>query len=165
MSDDISIETNELTDKQKRFADEYLIDLNAKQAAIRTGYSAKTAEVQGSRLLSNAKVLAYIRSKQKALEKKTSVTIEWIIEQLVSVYEKSMQAQPVVDYKGDPTGEYKFEANAANRSLELLGKHLGMFSDKLQLTGKDEKPLEVNVTNVKSRLFEKLIGLSQRKRD
>ena len=45
-----------LTEKQQRFVDEYLIDLNATQAAIRAGYSAKTADVQGSRMLANVKV-------------------------------------------------------------------------------------------------------------
>ena len=49
-----------LSPKQQRFADEYLIDLNATQAAIRAGYSPKSAEQQGSRLLRNAKVRAYI---------------------------------------------------------------------------------------------------------
>lgn len=154
-----------LTEKQKRFADEYLKDLNAKQAAIRSGYSPKTAEVQGSRLLSNAKVQAYIETKQKKIEEKTSVTIEWIIEQLKCVYEKSMQAVPVIDHRGLPTGEYKFEANAANRSLELLGKHIGMFTDKLQIGGKDGKPIELDIVDVKARLFEKLIKLAPKRND
>ena len=52
-----------LTPKQERFVEEYLIDLNATQAAIRAGYSAKTAEAQGSRLLSNVNVSALVADK------------------------------------------------------------------------------------------------------
>lgn len=152
-----------ITEKQKRFADEYLKDLNGKQAAIRSGYSPKTAEVQGSRLLSNAKVQAYIGLKQKKLEERTSVTVEWIIERLKDVYDKSMQAVPVLDHEGNETGEYRFEANAANRSLELLGKHIGMFTDKLQLGGKDGGPIEIDVVEVKAKLFERLAKLSKRR--
>jgi phage terminase small subunit len=154
-----------ITEKQKRFADEYLKDLNGKQAAIRSGYSQKTAQIQASRLLTNAKVKAYLETKHKKIEEKTSVTVEWIIEQLKSVYAKSMQAVPVVDPRGFPTGEYKFEANAANRSLELLGKHIGMFTDRLQLGGKDGKPIELDIVDVKARLFEKLIKLTPKRND
>jgi phage terminase small subunit len=152
-----------INEKQKRFADEYLKDLNGKQAAIRSGYSPKTAEVQASRLLSNAKVQAYLETKQKRIEEKTSVTVEWIIEQLKCVYEKAMQAVPVMDHRGEPTGEYKFEANAANRSLELLGKHIGMFTDRLQLGGKDGKPIELDIVDVRARLFEKLTKLTPKR--
>ncbi len=144
----------ELTDKQKRFADEYLLDLNAKQAAIRAGYSEKTAKEQASRLLTNVNLKAYIAEKQKKLEEKTGLTVEWVIGELKNVYEKSMQAVPVIDHRGKPTGEYKFEANAANRSLELLGKHLGMFCT-VKLEGGD-KPLEINVNDAKTKLVERL---------
>lgn len=61
---------NGLTPKQQRFAEEYLLDLNATAAAKRAGYSAKTAESQGARLLSNAKVQAFIQvNRQKTTEK------------------------------------------------------------------------------------------------
>lgn len=57
-----------LTDKQKRFCDEYLIDLNATQAAIRAGYSPKTAEQTASRLLRNVKVQEYIAKDKKSYQ-------------------------------------------------------------------------------------------------
>lgn len=65
-----------LTPKQKRFVQEYMIDLNAKQAAIRAGYSKKTAEVQGSRLLSYAKVAGAIAEKQAQLAEVYEVSQE-----------------------------------------------------------------------------------------
>lgn len=151
---------SEPTEKQKRFADEYLIDLNAKQAAIRSGYSAKTAEVQGSRLLSNAKVQAYIAQKQKIIQETTNVTIEWVIGELVDTYEHCRQKIAVLDHEGNETGEWRFEPASAVRTLELLGKHLGMFKEKIEVGGNEGKPINIEVNDVKSRLIEKFIRIS-----
>ena len=64
----------ELTLKQSRFVEEFLVDLNGKQAAIRTGYSPRTAEVQASRLLSNAKVDAAVKQAMQARSRRTGIT-------------------------------------------------------------------------------------------
>lgn len=130
-----------LTAKQQRFVDEYLVDLNGKQAAIRTGYSAKTAEVQASRLLSDAKVRAAVEAKQAARSKRTGVSQDWVLRKLVSNVRRAMQAEQVKDAKGVPTGEYTYQGAVANGALSLLGKHLGMFTDKVEHTGKDGAPL------------------------
>lgn len=74
-----------LTEKQKRFADEYMKDLNATQAAIRAGYSKKTADVQGARLLGNVKVFEYVRELQKKMQKKTEITRERLVEELAKI--------------------------------------------------------------------------------
>lgn len=74
-----------LTEKQKRFGDEYLTDLNATQAAIRAGYSEKTAEQMGYKLVQNSLVQAYIQQKQKKLQKKTEITQERVIAELAAV--------------------------------------------------------------------------------
>ncbi len=68
-----------LTDKQRRFVDEYLVDLNATQAAIRAEYSEKTAYSQGQRLLKNVEIQAAIQQRQKELSKKTSITQERVL--------------------------------------------------------------------------------------
>lgn len=73
-----------LTPKQARFVEEYLIDLNATQAAIRSGYSAKTAEQQGSRLLSNAKVLRAVTEAQAERSKRLGIDAGWVLERLHS---------------------------------------------------------------------------------
>ncbi len=77
--------TVKLTDKQKRFADEYLIDLNATQAAIRAGYSAKTANEQGSQLLSITKVQEYIAERKfrlnQQLENKFLISKERVLQE------------------------------------------------------------------------------------
>lgn len=74
-----------LTPKQAQFVAEYVADLNATQAAIRAGYSAKTAEVQASRLLSNVKVAAAIRDAQDAREKRTAVTADRVVAELAKL--------------------------------------------------------------------------------
>lgn len=154
---------NKLTDKKKRFADEYLIDLNATQAAIRAKYSKKNAESIGSRLLKDEAINAYLKEKQKILEEITTVTTEWVIKELVDTYERCRQKIMVFDEEGEPTGEWRFEAPSAIKCLELLGKHIGMFKEKVEVGGKDGKPIEVDVTDVKSRLIEKLTKLAARR--
>lgn len=69
-----------MTPKQQRFVEEYLIDLNATQAAIRAGYSAKTAEAQASRLLSNVKVSAAITRAQSARSERTEITADMVLQ-------------------------------------------------------------------------------------
>lgn len=130
----------ELTDKQKRFADEYLICLNATQAAITAGYSEKTAQEQGSRLLSNVMVSAYIKERQQELSKKTELSQEWVLEKLKECVSKSMQEEEIKKWDYEDrcmvgTGEYIYDSRGATRALELIGKHLGMFKDKLELSG------------------------------
>lgn len=75
----------DLTDKQAAFVAEYLIDLNATQAAIRAGYSANTAEAQGSRLLSNVKVAEAVRSALDARARRTEITADRVLEQFWAI--------------------------------------------------------------------------------
>ena len=140
-----------LTAKQARFTEEYLVDLNATQAAKRAGYSAKTAGAVGHKLLKKAEIAAALEEAMQQRAERTELTQDWIIERLVANAERCMQAEPVLDREGKKTGEYTFQAAGANRALELLGKHLGMFADiqkhgavgggkvtfVMQLTGED----------------------------
>ena len=171
-----------LTDKQKRFCEEYLIDLNATQAAIRAGYSPKTAEQTASRLLRNVKVQEYIAKRQKELSRSTEITQERVIKELAliafsnnadyaHVVEKNMQVEssaalvyvldkdckPVMYRTVEPvlteelTEEQKralavikkgrdgLEVKSCDKvkALELLGKHLGIFTDKIEANVND----------------------------
>lgn len=74
-----------LTPQQARFVGEYLVDLNATQAALRSGYSPRTAKQQGSRLLSNDDVAAAIAEAQKALSEKTGITVERVLHELWAI--------------------------------------------------------------------------------
>ncbi|AUQ74767.1 terminase small subunit [Phaeobacter piscinae] len=74
-----------LNEKQKRFAEEYLIDLNATQAAIRAGYSERTAEQQGYQLLQKTSVMEAVRDAQEARSKRTEITQDKVLQELAKV--------------------------------------------------------------------------------
>lgn len=74
-----------LTPKQQRFVEEYLIDLNGTQAAIRAGYSPKTAEVQASRLLRDAKVYAAVEARKKELSESLQITQERVLKEYARI--------------------------------------------------------------------------------
>jgi phage terminase small subunit len=138
-----------LNDKQERFIDEYLVDLNATQAAIRAGYKEKTARQQGSRLLTNADIQARIEELQQERAKKVQLDAEWVLNRLKEISDKCMTAEPVEVWDHEArtmveTGEYQFDSTGANRATELIGKHLGMFKDKLDITGDLSMKIEVD---------------------
>ncbi len=80
-----------LTARQERFVDEYLVDLNATQAAIRAGYSAKSAHVEGSRLLTNAKVAAAISAAKRERSEATKIDAEYVLRKLHQIIERCLQ--------------------------------------------------------------------------
>lgn len=128
----------ELSPKRARFVEEYLVDLNAKQAAIRAGYSERSAESQASRLLSNAKVKAVVEAAMAERAKKVGLSQEYVIRNLLEIVERTMQRAPVLSMKGEQIQDdqgrdvWQFDAKNANKALELLGKHLGMYHDKAE---------------------------------
>lgn len=112
-----------LTSKQEMFCLEYLIDLNAKQAAIRAGYSEKTATEMGYENLSKPHVADRVAELKAERAEKARIDAEWVLNQAVKVHTMCMQEEPVM-VGGEPTGEYKFDSSGANKSLELIGKHV-----------------------------------------
>jgi phage terminase small subunit len=91
-----------LTSKQTRFVAEYLTDLNGTQAAIRAGYSAKTAQEQGSRLLSNVMVAAAIEAAQQARAHRTGVTADRVVAELALIGFANMADYMRATDGGDP---------------------------------------------------------------
>lgn len=109
-----------------------MIDLNATQAAIRAGYSPDTAGVIGYENLNKPYLASRIREMMAERSSKTLVDAYFVITSLVKNVEKCQQAQPVLEWNPDtrqmePSGEWQFDSQGANRALELLGKHLGVF--------------------------------------
>ena len=104
------IASPDLTDKQLRFCQEYLVDLNATQAAIRAEYSAKTANEQGARLLANASVQCQIHKLMDQRSKKTAISAEYVLNGTRAVADASTTSD-----------------RDRLKALELLGKHLAMF--------------------------------------
>lgn len=127
-----------LSDKQRIFVEEYLVDLNATQAAIRAGYSERTASRIGPQLLGKNWVREAIEKAQAKRARRVEVTQDYVINNLVEIVERTMQRAPVLDRKGEQVTDeegravWTFDAKNANRALELLGKHLGIFSDRVQ---------------------------------
>ena len=145
-----------LTPKQEAFVREYLVDLNAAAAAVRAGYSEKTAKQQAFQLSQKAPVQAAITAAMAQRAKKVELDSDWVLARLKLVSDRCVQGEPVCDAEGNETGEWKFDAAGACRSTELIGKHLGMFKDKVEVTGKDGGPLEVEVSDARQRLAERL---------
>lgn len=128
-------ESAALTPKQQRFVDEYLTDLNATQAAIRAGYSPATARQIGAENLSKPVIAAAIEARQAERAERAELNEQWVIERLRENVERSMVAVPVMTFDHDKkqmveTGEYTYQGNVANKALELIGKHRGMFVDR-----------------------------------
>ncbi|MFA5194591.1 MAG: terminase small subunit [Bacteroidales bacterium] len=133
-----------LTDKQKRFVKEYVVDLNATQAAIRAGYSKKTARQIANQNLSKAYISAEIQKEFDKIAKQNEVSVKWVIDGFVEVANRCMQRMPVMEFDKeskqyiqvmdeDGLGLWSFNSAGANKALEMLGRHLGMFNDKLDV--------------------------------
>ena len=151
-----------LRPKQQRFVEEYLIDLNATQAAIRAGYSAKTAAVIGAENLIKPYIQKAIQEAQNKLTERTEITQDYVLTNIKKVIERCMQQEAVQARDGSPLlvegpeGDlaclFEFKETGALKGLELLGRHLGLFVDKVQHTGangKDLMPPVFNITGVK----------------
>jgi phage terminase small subunit len=126
---------SKLTAKQEMFCREYIIDLNATQAAIRAGYSKKTAKDIGCQNLAKLNIAEFIQSLKEDREEKLEINADWVLAQAVKVHERCMQEEQVTDSQGMTTGEFKFEHSGANKSLELIGKHTSIkcFTDKVEV--------------------------------
>lgn len=136
-----------LTEKMIRFCNEYLIDLNATQAAIRAGYSGNSARQIGDENLSKPDIQAYLEVRRKEIQTRLELNQDWVLKRLKDISDRSMQAEPVLkwDYEAKAwveTGEYQYDSAGANKATELIGKHLGMFVNKVDLTSKGESITE-----------------------
>jgi phage terminase small subunit len=112
-----------LTPKQHRFVTEYLIDLNATQAAIRCGYSERTAKSQGSRLLTHADVAAAIADRQAKRVEKLELTAERVLQELARL--ALVDVRGFFDERGDlkPLKDLTPEQGAALQSFEVIKKN------------------------------------------
>jgi phage terminase small subunit len=109
-----------LTAKQQAFCEEYLLDLNATQAAIRAGYSAKTANVIGPENLAKPCIAEKVQEAMKKRSKKTEINAAWVLEHSVVLYKRCMD-------EGD-----EFSPSGAGKALDLIGKHIDVqaYSEK-----------------------------------
>ena len=108
--------------RRARFVDEYPKDHDGQAAAIRAGYSRRSAKFAASHMLRDPKVAAALAAKEAKLTARVELSIGWVLERLKRNAEESLDAE---------------ERMAANRALELIGKHLGMFVERVDVRNLD----------------------------
>ncbi len=127
-----------LTPKQQRFVQEYLIDLNGAGAARRAGYSERNADNIAHELLGKTQVRDAIVAAQAERSARVAVSADYVVRTLIEVVERSMQRAPVVTMRGEQVVDeegrsvWRFDGKTATRALELLGRHLGLFTEKIE---------------------------------
>ncbi len=157
-----------MTEKQKIFADEYLIDLNATRAYRKAYPSVKkdeTAAQAGSRMLRNVKVAEYIAERMQARQKRTEITQDRVLEELAAIaFARATDYAEVKDDQvfikdtaglsenqikaiaGIKQGKFGIEVKLSDKekALELLGRHLGMFKDRVEVSGLEEEKTKLS---------------------
>lgn len=164
-----------LTAKQRRFVEEYLVDLNATQAAIRAKYSKKTARQMGDENLSKPDIAAAIQKAEQARSKRTEITQDAVLQELAKIGFANMQDYMRVGADGDPYLDFsnltrdqaaalievtvedfkegrgedsrdvrrvKFKLGDKKSALVDIGRHLGMFKDRIEHSGPNGLPLQ-----------------------
>jgi len=168
--------TQKLTPKQAAFIEEHAIDLNATQAAIRAGYSAKTAKEQATRLLSNVHVAAAIKANRAERSIRTEITADRVLQGLAAIafadprklFDANGGMRPMheldddtraalviettqgTDADGNPTFTRKTKFADKLFALDRLARHLGLFQDKLKISGDANDPILVMIQRINS---------------
>ena len=128
-----------LTAKQALFVKEYLIDLNATQAAIRAGYSENSAAVTGCENLIKPNIQNAIQKAMQERKERTEITADSVLKNILLIQEDAMQQE-----KSESGVSKMVNHAAALKAGELLGKHLNIFVDRKEITGANGAPLAVS---------------------
>lgn len=177
----------DLTLLQKNFCREYLKDFNATRAYKRAGYSTvgKGSEVSACRLLKNVKVKAELQRLTDKLAKKQELSAEWVLKNLKEISARSMEKEHVKYFdksskeyvdetklvRNLETEEleevyvYKYDSNGAIRANELIGKHLGMFTDKMEISGETTQNVKTDnedLSKLSNKELKQLISIKKK---
>jgi len=131
----------ELSIQERSFVENFLLTHNKTKAAIAAGYKENSAKQQGSQISKRDHVVAAITAAQDQRTERLEIGQDWVVEQLVLNHKRAMAVDAVLDKDGKETGLFDYKGSVANKCLELLGKHFGMWQgeqDKLP----DSLPLE-----------------------
>lgn len=144
-------ENKKLTHMQERFVEEFAKDpTNGTQAAIRAGYSKNGAARAAVKLKDKPHVMAAIRERQKEMADNTGITPEFVVQKIARTVERCED-------------DDNFNATAVLRGLELLGRHLGMWVDRQEISGPDGEAIKMEKTQNEADAFARAIaGLSAR---
>ena len=159
-----------LTNKQKLFCNEYLIDLNATQAAIRAGYSVKTANRIANENLTKLDIQEYIQIRIKDREVRTEITQDRVLKELahiafddiknyLSFYtdtegnvrtvvkdSTTIDTRAIQEVSQGKDGQFKFKMYCKDNALLQVGKHLGMFKEQIEHSGETTVNNKVDLT-------------------
>ena len=128
-----------LTELQERFLCKYMETGRVKESAEWAGYAKASADVQGAKALRNPAVVRELQRRGHQAVEKTLVTPEYVLIRLRHLAEKCLEDAPILDNEGQPTGRTKCQdAGGAAKALELLGKHLRLFVDRVEIDASDE---------------------------
>lgn len=152
---------DELTAKQRMFCAEYLVDLNAAQAAIRAGYSEATAKEMGYENLTKPHIHDCIQKLMDERRKRVRVSADDVLMELkrMAFYDPADIARVsitcpedilklpedvrrcIIGWGYDKAGNFTLKLSGKTQQLEMIGRHLKMFTDKSEITGRDGEPL------------------------
>lgn len=129
-----------LKPKERRFVWEYEKDWNGTRAAIRAGYSEKSAAVIASRLLKKVNVAAYARARQRDQYEALNINKETLSIKLNRVLEQCMEGTEHLSWNPvtreyEPDGTFVFDSKGANGALKLLGDSIGMYQQQVKVSG------------------------------
>lgn len=156
-----------LTYKQQRFVEEYLVDFNGARAAREAGYSKKTAFRIAEQNLKKPLIAAEIAKRKQKLTEKTELSVEWVLDNLKEIVDRGMKEAVITDpttgndlmIPVEINGEKKlvkafsYDPKSSTKALELIGKYLKMFTEKIEHSGdmtidwKEEKTYVNNPKN------------------
>lgn len=119
-----------LTDRERQFCIEYAALPNPHHAALQAGYSDKSARSQGHQLLKKNKIKSAVNLCRERNELKAGISQEDTLRKLRSIIDRCMEAEPVLDAQGNPTGVYRFDAKNALQAIDIANKMGGHYAPK-----------------------------------
>lgn len=172
-----------LSQKQAMFVSEMLVDGNATQAAIRAGYSAKTARQQGALNMANAAIASEIAKRQTKRLERNEVSADRVLAKLAAIafhdvrraFDDAGNLKPLdqidddtraalivevaqgFDQDGNPVQTRKTKFACKLAALDKLGRHLGLFQDRLKISGDAENPIKVLIDRIQGSAIKPVI--------
>jgi phage terminase small subunit len=140
---------SKLTPKMEAFVNEYLIDLNASQACLRAGYKTRSPHKMGTQLLNHPLVSAAVEARKDERRQKAELTADYVLNKLIALTEANEETNPTV----------------AVRTLELLGRHLGLYKDRQEISGPNGEAIHIKEEEIKQNVADftsKLSSLAAR---
>ncbi len=134
-----------LSEKEEAFCQEYLVDLNATQALIRSGHQCPNPMVIGRKLMNLQSIRSRIDELFEERSRGTGIDARWVLNAAVELHNRCMANVKPLDSNGLPIGVYRFDSSGANAALKTIGKHISVqaFKKLVEHTGIDGAPMVI----------------------